>query len=207
MPLAAPVIAAIITSAGATAGGYLASRNRGTQSGSTTPTTAPEYSPLQAMILRQTMDRLRAPIDTSGYEANGLANIGRAGRLAQTNLENTLTARGLNASPVAASGAATLEAERSGQVAQFQNSIPLLVDSLRQQRLNSAAGILSQGRGTTTTGTLTSDYGGGAGGAFTNLAAYLGYLQGKGVFGGQQGMYGTGGNGQMYQPGNENGWG
>jgi hypothetical protein len=196
MPLAAPIVAAIIGGGASIAGGALA--NRGSQQSGTAPTVAPEYKGLQDMVLAMTQKRLQNPIDTAGYTANGVANINRASDLTRMNTENALAARGLSGSPIAGNAAATAETGRAGQVAGFENSIPLMVDQLQTQRLNDANQVLAGGRGTNYTG--ESQYGGGAGGAFTNLASMIGYLTGKGVFN-KPGGASNGLPGQMPMPG------
>jgi hypothetical protein len=155
--------------------------NKSKQTTTTTPTLDPAYGPLQKMILDRIMQRLQGSPSLSGYAATGIGDINRTYDLAGQNLENSLTARGLSTSPVAGAAGAKLQAGRAGSIAGFQNSLPLLLDSLRRQSLSDATGVLGFGRGSTTMG--TTEAGGGAAGAFTNLAQLLGFLYGKGAFG------------------------
>lgn len=193
----AALLSSIIGGGASIAGGALA--NKGSQTTSSSPTLDPAFSGLQGQVLQMVQQRLAQPLDTSGYTANGVSTINKTYDAAGKNLTASLTARGLNASPVAGAGLATLQSARGGDVANFQNSVPLLSRQLQSQDLSQATGILGLGRGSTSTGTVSS--GGGAAGAATNLAQYLGYLTAKGAFkGGGAGLYPTGGNGTNYAP-------
>ena len=185
MPLlAAPVLAAIIGGGASIAGGVLANKGSQSQTQASTPTIDPKYAGLQDLVLQSIQKRLSTPIDTAGYTGSGIANINRAYDLTKASQDNNLTARGLGTSPVAGAVDATRENARGGQIAQFQNSIPMLVDSMQRERLGDASSVLGMGRGVSSTGTGTESGGGGAAGAFGSLASYLGYLQGRGAFGG-----------------------
>lgn len=170
-----PVTAAVIAAGGSIAGGYLSKKS----SQSTTPTMDPAYGPLQNMVLSSIQNRLNSSPDMSGFTGSGVADINKTYEGADQNLTNSLTARGLNSSPVAGAGAATLQAGRASDIARFRNSIPLLKDALQRQNLTDATGLLGIGRGVST----TASSGGGPAGAAESLAAYLGYLNGKGAFG------------------------
>lgn len=174
MPAVIPFIPAIIGAGGAIAGGALA--NRGSQT--TSPTTDPAFSGIQGQVLKLMQQRLATPLDTSGYTGTGVANINKSYDLTKQAADNNLTARGLAGSPVAGVVDATRENARAGSVATFQNSVPLLARESQSADLGQAAAILGLGRGSTS----TTESGGGAAGAFTNLAQYLGYLTGKGAF-------------------------
>lgn len=178
MPLAAPVIAAIIGGGASLAGGALA--NKGTRTQTDTPTIAPEYQGLQGQILKLITGRLGADPNLTGYEGAGVNTINSGYNTTAATQENDLTRRGLATSPIAATVDATRNNARVGAVTDFRNSIPLLARSLQSQDLAQATGILGMGRGMNSTGTVES--GGGAAGAFTNLAQYMGYLTGKGTF-------------------------
>jgi hypothetical protein len=170
----AMLISSIIGGGASIAGGALA--NRG--SSSTTPTVDPAYSGLQGQILKMIQSRLATPLDTSGYTANGVGTINKSYDLGKQASDNALSARGLSTSPVAGAVDATRENARAGSVATFQNSVPLLARESQGADLSQAAGVLGLGRGSAS----SFESGGGAAGAFTNLAQYLGYLTGKGVF-------------------------
>lgn len=168
-----------------------------TSTQSNMPQVSPAYAGLQGQILQQIQARLSQPVDLHGYEANGISTINKAyGAVKQTN-DNNLSARGLSTSPVAANVDATRTTGEAGDVATFQNSVPLLAQQIQTQNLDEAGRILAGGTGST--GTMTS--GGGLAGAATNLAGMMGYLSGKGAFG-KQGGPPSGGYG--YDAGN--GW-
>lgn len=191
MPLAPIVIASIIGSGAAVAGGALANRSKQVS----TPTLDPKYAGVQQTVLDLITKRLTdTPADMTGYTANGISDINRTFALSKQASDNNLSARGLSTSPVAATVDSTRGMAQAGAIARFKNSIPLLQRDLQTQDLSGANSILAQGRGITTTGS----YGGGAAGAFENLAAYIGYLQGKGMFGAPGG---NGIPGQMPMPG------
>lgn len=180
MPLSPLIIASIIGGGASVAGGALANRSNATSS--TTPTMDPKYGGLQQSILDMITKRLSSgPADLSGYTASGIGTANKTYGLVKQAQTNDLTSRGLATSPIAGVVDANRENARAGDITRFQNSIPLLQRDLQTQDLGMANSILSQGRGVTTTQAGTG--GGGPAGAFENLAAYLGYLQGKGVFG------------------------
>lgn len=170
MPAIIPFLPAIIGGVGSVVGGALSKKS------SSGPTTPPAYAGLEDLIRQITTQRLSTPTDMAGYAGTGVANINRTYDLAGQSLANRLTARGLATSPVAASGVATLESGRAGDISTFQNSIPLLQRMMQGQDLAQAGNVLQGARGQQQTS------GGGAAGAFENLAEYLGYMQGKGAF-------------------------
>ncbi len=163
-------------------GGVIADKSKQTATQSTTPTVAPQYGPLQSRLLDIVKNRLSQPADLSGYTSSGVNNINRAYGLTAQNTNNSLTARGLAGSPVAGVVDATRNNARAGDIASFENSVPLLADQLTRENLQQGAGLLSMGRGSTSTGTQEQSAGGGWGGAITNVAGMIGYLQGKGAF-------------------------
>jgi hypothetical protein len=194
------LLSSIIGGGASIAGGALA--NKGSQTSAVSPTIDPAYQGLQGQVLKMIQQRLSTPVDLTGYTANSVANINKNAGLTKQGADNALVARGLATSPVAGAVDANINTQRMAGVSQLENSIPLLQDSLQRQNLSDANTILQTGRGSTGSSTVSS--GGGAAGAFTNLAQYLGYLNGKGVFGkpaGSTSLYGTGGNGTSYAPG------
>ncbi len=182
MPAAIPI--AMIASS--VIGGALANKRSQTEASKTATTVDPKYSGLQDMILNMTKQRLSSSPDMGGYTGTGVANINRTFDLTKMGSDNNLTARGLAGSPVAAAVDANRDYSRAGEVARFQNTIPLVQDQMQRQNLSDANSVLNFGRGSTSTGTSTGEVGGGAAGSFTNLAQYLGYMYGKGAFGQQQ---------------------
>ncbi len=176
MPLlAAPILASIIGGGAAVAGGALNNKS----SSSTSPTMDPAYGPLQGQVLSLIQKRLGSSADLSGYAAGGMSKINHTFDTLKQSQDNNLTARGLSASPVAGNVDAVREAARGGNLADFGNSIPLLQRDMQAQDLGLATNTLGLGRGSAS----QASSGGGAAGAADSLAAYLGYLNGKGAFG------------------------
>lgn len=81
--------------------------------------------------------------DLSGYKSNGLAQINRDSDAGQMGLGQALAARGLNTSPVAANALGQANNARIASSSQFSNSIPMLAEQLRQQRLQQVTGFFS----------------------------------------------------------------
>lgn len=179
MPAIVPFIPLISAGVGA-AGSYFGGKAANKAKSSTSPTYAPEFNPLKDRILQMTMQRLATDPDLSGYQSSGISNINRVYRNAGTAQSNALTARGLSTSPIAGTVDATRENARAGEVAGFENQIPLLARQQKMQDLSMAGDVLNFGRGSTTQG----ESGGGTAGGLTQLAKYMGYLTGSGAFGG-----------------------
>lgn len=104
---------------------------------------APEYSPLQSLLISNVMRRLQSPSALpAGYAATGIGNINNISQLLRSRLENDLTARGLAGSPVAAAASASGEQARGTNIAQFQNQLPILERELQNQDLAAAMNFL-----------------------------------------------------------------
>lgn len=209
MPLAAPVLQAVIGGGLALAGGAINKKTTttGSSTSSVSPTMAPEYQGLQGQILQMMTQRLGSDPNLTGYTGQGVNQINNGFNLAGQTQENDLTRRGLATSPIAANVDATRNSARVGAISDFRNSIPLISRQLQTQDLGLATNLLGFGRGTTGTGTSTSETaeGGGAAGAITNLAEQLGYLKGNGSFAGSPNGVDPStalANGQRSMPGN-----
>ena len=139
-----------------------------------------EYIPLRDRLIRYNMDKLGSPTSLpGGFIEGGIQNINQNADLSRQNLENSLTARGLSNSPVAASGLMNAQTTRIGQINRFQNiEAPLFEQNLRQQDYQNASGLFGM-RNPAVTGP-----GSVAGGAFGSAAEMLAYLYGSGAFGG-----------------------
>jgi hypothetical protein len=171
------------------AGGGLASLIGGlfghnsSSTSSTTPTLAPQYSPLEQLVLGRVQARLQNPTGLpAGYATGGIRQINSTYDTIDQTLANRLTERGLASSPVAGAAEAKLQVSRAGDIGTFRANLPLVERQLQNEDLNAAAGLLSQARGSTTSATSTT--GGGAAGGFSDLATYIGYLYGTGQLGG-----------------------
>lgn len=174
-------------------GGLFGNRQKNKQTGSSTSTVMPQWDPaftgLRDLILPITMKRLTDPQSFSKQlTERGVSDINRTYDLAEQGLQNSLTARGLGSSPIAASGAGRLAGGRAGDIVSLLRDMPLIERDMQNQDLAFAQGVLGMGRGTTATGTSTSEgsgsYGGGIGGGLQSMMTMLQYLYGSGAFGG-----------------------
>lgn len=173
-------------------GGLINKPNRTTTSttggtSTTTPTIAPQYKSLNDLVLSRIQGRLAGGGLPGGYESLGLGNINHASNIAQMAARNRLAGAGLASSPVAGVVQGNAELNRGSQIAQFQNSLPLLQRQLQTEDLGLAGNLLNLGRGSTTTSTGTSTGSetqpGSWGSGFENIAQMLGFLYGQGAFG------------------------
>lgn len=168
-------------------GGIFGNRKK-TQTSTTTPTMAPEYGPLQSVLINNAMSRLSSPSSLpAGYETGGTKAINDTFDVGQQSLENTLSARGLSRSPVAATPLSRLQGSRLSSIAQFRNNIPVLNRQMQNEDMGFASNLLSMGRGTTSTGTTPSNM---VGGGISDVASMLGFLYGGGRLGQQPGQQG-----------------
>lgn len=174
MPFGGMLTVALIGAGSSIAGGALANKS----DSNTTPTLDPAYSPLQAQMLKILQGRLSTNGLPAGMEESGVRGINNTFDVAKRTGDQSLVRRGLATSPVAANVDATRENARVGTVGTFRAGLPLIAQQLQTQDLNMANDVLRQGRGTAT---MTSS-GGGAAGAATNLAQFMGYLSKNGNF-------------------------
>ena len=182
MPFAAliPLITAGISALGGALSNKKSART-GTENNTSTTTYAepPAYASLGDLLRKRITDRLNSTYDMSGYEANGLSGINDVFSGLETNQNADLTARGLATSPVAATATGNLRTERGGILAQFLNSLPDRRRAMEGEDLTRAAGFYAaRPLSTTTTQSGTQVLpGSAAGGAFSNMASQLAYLQ------------------------------
>lgn len=118
--------------------------------------TRTDFDPAQKALL----DRLTAnysqmtqPVDLRGYQAGGIQDINRSSDLQQEALKNVMAARGVSTSPVAASGAGSVESGRFGAITHFNQGLPLLQTQLNNENLGAATSFLSMVPKTTSTNT------------------------------------------------------
>lgn len=167
-------------------------QRRGTATTTTAPTAlAPEYNALQSAIMPSIMKRLSSSTDMTGYENAGIGKINRTFDLGKQSVSNDLTARGLGSSPIAGAAMQRHETGRIGQIAGFQNSLPMVQRQMQDDDLAAALQMLNFGRstaGSTSTSNQMSEEGGpGAlAGGLDNMASMLGFLIGQGAFSGQK---------------------
>jgi hypothetical protein len=135
------------------------------------PVIAPEFQGLAGLLRQRAMDQLSMPTDTAGLTANAISGINDIYKgIGQSN-SNNLTARGLASSPVAGNVDLQTNLARGGQITQFMNNLPLLQRQLASSDIAAGGDVLRFG-----TGSQTQLPGSALGGALSNLAGQLGYL-------------------------------
>jgi hypothetical protein len=126
------------------------------QSSSSTPVEQTEWKGLRDQLIGMAMKNLGSSQDMSGYEANGITNINNASDAATMARNNILASRGLSASPIAGNADILSQDARAGDIAKFENGIPLLQRDFANQDWNQALQLFS-GRplGTSSKGTMS----------------------------------------------------
>lgn len=153
-----------------------------TQNTDTTGSTTPTFGAggdLNSVVLNMIKKRLSGSgPDMAGYGASGIGNINHTFDLVKQSQANNLTARGLGTSPIAGAVDANRETARGGQIAQFQNSLPLIQREFQNQDFGLAGNALGLNRGatTTSTGRSTTQTSG------LDLPKLMGYLIASGAF-------------------------
>jgi hypothetical protein len=142
---------------------------------------APEYGPLQQLMIQRATDKLRNPTGLpAGYETGGINAINDTFDTGQQTLENTLSARGLSRSPIGGTPLARMQGNRLSSISNFRTNLPLVQRQLQQEDQASAFDLLRLGNGSTSTFNTS---GNAAGGTMEGLAQMLGFLYGQGAFG------------------------
>jgi hypothetical protein len=141
MPLSSQDIGSLIGTA-SSIGGEVASNGDKTtnRTSTTTPLLDPLHQSLQNTLMQGANANLQDP-NLQGYTANGMANINAGANAQQKIMSNTLAARGLSDSPIAAGALGQADQNRINQQTQFQNGIPLLANEVRNQNLNTATRV------------------------------------------------------------------
>ncbi len=149
-----------------------------TSTATTTFQEPPAYQGLGDLLRARAMERLKSSADMSGYAASGINTINDTAAGIKQNVDNSLTSRGLAASPIAAQSDVNQQTARGGQISDFLNQIPLLQRQMQGQDLQQAQSIYgARPLGTTQTGVgAGSALGSGIGSA----AEMLAYLKGMG---------------------------
>lgn len=128
------------------------------------------------------------------YRAGGLNEIGRGADLQETLINNFLSSRGLNRSPVGGAAMAQSGLNRRNQQISFLNNLPMIQEQLTRDRMNDVGRLFSslltgqhnygttnsQSNGTSTLITPGNPWGG----MTSSLATTLAGLYGRGAFGG-----------------------
>lgn len=204
MPFAIP---ALLSGISGLAGGLNNRPNTSTQTntgtindtGSGTQTTTPTFTPKQQQLSDQLVSGYESSLNEdpnlSGYQAQGQAQINAGSDAREKAVKNILASRGLSFSPNA--GAVLGQAKNAGitQGVDFANSIPMLAQQLKLQKLQQAGGFFNSmahgqtGSFTTNntrkldTTTKTTNPGNILGGAVSGIGSMLAYLYGNGAFG------------------------
>lgn len=200
-PLLIPLITAGIAAAGGALGGRKSARtttstgnNSFSNTTTNTPTDNPQFAAFRDLLLSRATNRLNQSVPLAGYEAQGIGNINNVSRVLAGNRENALTARGLAGSPIAAQADLQGDLARGGQIAQFQNTLPLVQRQAEGEDLDFARMLYGMSpRSTTTTNSGTGQQsstgvapGSPLQGGISSLADMLAYLAGKGLLGGKE---------------------
>jgi hypothetical protein len=164
------------------------------QKSTATPVEMPEYTGLRDQLIKMAMDKLTAPVPIAGYEATGVGNINKAYDLTRQTRENALTSRGLADSPIAGNADIMSENARAGEVANFQNQLPLLQRDLANQDWTQALQLFTSrpmgqtstgtASGTTTTSTPVMQS------VIPSIASMVGFMYGQGLFNPKSGAAG-----------------
>lgn len=176
-----PLLIPLALSAAGAIGGALSNRKK-KQTSTSTPSIAPEYGPLQQLMIQRATDRLRNPTGLpAGFETGGIKTINDTFDAGQQSLENTLSARGLSRSPIGGTPLGRMQGNRLSTIANFRTGLPLVQRQLQQEDEESAFNLLGLGRGNEFS---TNQPGDMLGGGLEGLASMLGFLYGQGAFGG-----------------------
>lgn len=177
--------------------GLFGAKKQSTSDTTSNSTTTPDLSNQQQQLLQSIIaggeNQYNQATDLSGYQAQGLQNINNNANLQSKTVQNLMASRGLSYSPAAVNAIAQPAAAKQSQSSQFENSIPLLQQQLKQsslQQLMQSFGLIptasttSGTSNTTQTGTVNpvgaALSGGGAGMYSSGLSGLLGNLFGGG---------------------------
>lgn len=183
MPAAIP-IAMVAASA---ISGAMAKKNSSTQTSTTMPQLDPAYGGLRDLLVKNATSRLTGGGLPEGYETGGIRNINHTYDLIGQSQANSLTARGLGSSPVAGAVDTSRDFGRAGEIAKFQEGLPLVQRQMQNEDFSMANLLLNHGYGQSSTGTTTTSQGGGVQGAFGDIGSMLGFLIATGALKGMGG--------------------
>jgi hypothetical protein len=168
-------------------GGNKTSQNQSsTQNSTTNASSTPTFDPRFAGLLNALIGRSQSQLSTGsalpqGFATNAVEGINDAFKGAGANLTNSLTARGLASSPVAAPVLGGLEMGRAAEIGDLGVKLPMLEREAQNQQFAQLMGLLGLGRGQNTTSTTQgTSTGTGTTQApnttFNDLGGLLGYL-------------------------------
>jgi hypothetical protein len=102
-----------------------------------------QWEGLRDQLISMAMNKLKTGTDMSGYTASGINNINNASDATSMTRDNMLSARGLASSPIAGNADILSENARAGNVATFQNSIPVLQRDFANQDWTQALNLFN----------------------------------------------------------------
>ena len=131
-------------------------------SGSFNSSTNPNLTPLQQSLITQftqgASNLYNQSTNLQPYEASGMEQINQGSDAASKAMAANLASRGLTFSPAAGNAQTAATLARTGQQAQFANSIPLLGRQMQQQSLGQLMNAFQViPTGTTSAGTTTQN--------------------------------------------------
>jgi hypothetical protein len=150
------------------------------QSSTTTPVEQDAWTGLKDQLIQMSLKNLINPEDMTGYTATGVGNINNAADAATLARNNALASRGLSSSPIAGNADVISENARAGDIATFENTIPLLQrdfglqDWTKALQLFASRPIGSSSTGTETTKTSQSPWGAILGAIAGGTGSYFG---------------------------------
>lgn len=176
----------------------------------TDQTTTPTYDPATATFRDKLLRLFSENLDgDQGFGAalktGGLTNIRDTAGLADTNVGNLLTSRGINRTTAGGSALTDSNYRSAHDVSTYLNQLPIILDQRKQALLSGAGSFLSSlptGSHTTgtsrTEGTVPGGFAGAVQGGTQGLAGYLGQLSAQQNWLKVLGKAGGGGGGGSY---------
>ena len=142
--------------------GTITNNSSGSSSGSFNSSTNPNLTPLQQSLITQftqgASNLYNQSTNLQPYEASGMEQINQGSDAASKAMAANLASRGLTFSPAAGNAQTAATLARTGQQAQFANSIPLLGRQMQQQSLGQLMNAFQViPTGTTSAGTTTQN--------------------------------------------------
>jgi hypothetical protein len=96
------------------------------ETSTSTPVESGEWTGLRDKLVNMAMQNLSSTTDMGGYTAAGIDKINTSADASKMARDNMLAARGLSASPIAGNADVMGETARAGDIASFENTIPLV---------------------------------------------------------------------------------
>jgi hypothetical protein len=151
------IIGGISSVAGAALSKSPSTNTARSEKATSTPVEDPAWGGLRNQLISMAMAKLKGePTDLGGYAANGITNINNASDAATMARNNALAARGLSASPIAGNADIISQDARGSDIAQFQNTLPMVARDFANQDWTQALNLFNnRPKGASTTGSST----------------------------------------------------